>query len=90
MSIPKYVSAEEYSRQSGMGVEEIKRLCRIGEIKCLRTEGGYYKIPVYNDDVVSKELYEEEKQKRIEAEKNIWYIYWVRRVKLKIIQTNYW
>lgn len=68
MSIPKYVSAEEYSRQSGMGVEEVKRLCRIGEIKCLRTEGGYYKIPVYNDDVVSKELYEEEKQKRIEAE----------------------
>ena len=65
---PKYVSAEEYSRQSGMGVEEIKRLCRIGEIKCLRTKGGYYKIPVYNDDVVSKELYEEEKQKRIEAE----------------------
>ena len=27
MPIPKYVSAEEYSRQSGIGVEEIKRLC---------------------------------------------------------------
>ena len=32
MSIPKYVSAEEYSRQSGMGVEEVKRQCRIGEV----------------------------------------------------------
>ena len=25
MAIPKYVSAEEYSRRSGMGVEEVKR-----------------------------------------------------------------
>lgn len=68
MSIPKYISAEEYSRQSGLGVEEVKRQCRIGEIKCLRTEGGYYKIPVYDEDVVSKELYEEEHQAKIELE----------------------
>lgn len=68
MGIPKYVSAEEYSRQSGLGVEEVKRQCRIGEIKCKMTEGGYYKIPVYEDDVVSKEEFEEEKRKRIAAE----------------------
>lgn len=55
MNIPKYVSAEEYSRQSGLGVEEVKRLCRIGEIKCLRTEKGYYKIPIYQDSVPIEE-----------------------------------
>ena len=32
MSIPKYVSAEEYSRQSGIGVEEVKRLCQKEDI----------------------------------------------------------
>lgn len=50
-TIPKYVSAEEYSRQSGLGVEEVKRQCRIGKIQCLRTEKGYYKIPVYDSAV---------------------------------------
>ncbi|MCI8411970.1 MAG: hypothetical protein HFJ40_06030 [Clostridia bacterium] len=51
MNIPKYVSAEEYSRQSGMGVEEVKRQCRIGEIPCKMTEKGYYKIPIYEDSI---------------------------------------
>lgn len=55
MNIPKYISAEAYSKQSGLGVEEVKRLCRIGEIKCLRTEKGYYKIPVYQDSVPIEE-----------------------------------
>lgn len=49
MPIPRYVSAEEYSRQSRMGVEEVKRLCRIGEIPCKMTQKGYYKIPIYED-----------------------------------------
>lgn len=55
--IPKYISAEEYARQSGMGVEEVKRQCRIGKIECLRTEKGYYKIPVYANNAVSIEEY---------------------------------
>lgn len=67
MPIPKYVSAEEYSRQSGMGVEEVKRQCRIGQIPCNMTEGGYYKIPIY-DNSVPIEQFEVEKKKRIEAE----------------------
>lgn len=67
MPIPRYVSAEEYSRQSGIGVEEVKRLCRTNQLKHYMTEGGYYKIAV-DDDSVSKEIFEEEKQRRIEAE----------------------
>lgn len=55
MAIPKYVSAEEYSRQSGMGVEEVKRQCRIGEIPCKMTEKGYYKIPIYEDSIPIEE-----------------------------------
>ena len=62
MPIPKYVSAEEYSRQSGIGVEEVKRLCRTNQLKHFMTEGGYYKIAV-DDDSVSKEKYEELKEK---------------------------
>ena len=36
--VPKYLSAEEYSRQSGLGVEEVKKQCNIGNIEHLRTE----------------------------------------------------
>lgn len=67
MPIPKYVSAEKYSKESGIGVEEVKRLCRTNQLKHYMTEGGYYKIAV-DDDSVPKEIFEEEKQKRIEAE----------------------
>ena len=65
MPIPKYVSAEKYSKESGMGVEEVKRLCRLGEIPCKMTEGGYYKIPIY-DDAVSKEEYQKLQQENTE------------------------
>ncbi len=60
MPIPKYVSAEEYSRQSGIGVEEVKRLCRTNQIKHYMTQGGYFKIAV-DDDSVSIEKYNEVK-----------------------------
>lgn len=59
MAIPKYVSAEEYSRRSGMGVEEVKRQCRLGNIPHMMTEKGYYKIEVYDNDVVSRKQYDQ-------------------------------
>ena len=67
MPIPRYVSAEEYSRRSGIGAEEVKRLCRTNQLKHFMTEGGYYKIAV-DDDTVTRETFEKEKQRRIEAE----------------------
>ena len=51
MPIPKYVSAEEYSRQSGMGVEQVKKLCRNGKLKHYMTEGGYFKIQIDSDSI---------------------------------------
>lgn len=53
-----YVSANEYSKQTGLGVEEVKRLCRIGHIPCEMSEGGHYHIKVYKDNCVSKEEYD--------------------------------
>lgn len=58
MPIPRYVSAEEYSRQSGIGVEEVKRLCKTQQLKHFMTEGGYYKIAV-DDNSVPIEKYQE-------------------------------
>lgn len=60
--IPQYISAEEYAKRSGMGAEEVKRQCRIGEIKCLMTEKGHYKIPVYENDSVPREDYDKIKE----------------------------
>ena len=37
------------------GVEEVKRQCRIGKIPCMMTEGGYYKIPIYDNAVPIEE-----------------------------------
>lgn len=67
MPIPKYVSAEQYSRESGIGVEEVKRLCKTNQLKHFMTEGGYYKIAT-DDNSVPIEQFEIEKKKRIEAE----------------------
>ena len=64
MPIPKYVSAEEYSRQSGIGVAEVKKLCKSGQLKHYMTEGGYYKIAV-DDNSVPIEKYQEVKDENL-------------------------
>lgn len=66
--VPKYLSAEEYSRQSGLGVEEVKKQCNLGKIEHLRTEKGYYKIKVYDGDVVPKKQYENLLAEKIKLE----------------------
>lgn len=53
----QYVSPETYNKMTGLGVEEIKRQCRIGKIECFMTEGGHYKILV-RQNAVSREEYE--------------------------------
>ena len=54
-----YMSPKQYHDATGgnLGIEEIKRLCRIGEIPCVRTKNGYYKIIVYKDNCVTQEEY---------------------------------
>ena len=53
----KYVSAEQYSKNTGLGVEEVKKLCRNGLLDYFMTEGGHYKIKVMQDGV-SREQYD--------------------------------
>lgn len=56
----KYVSAPEYSKMSGIGIETIKRKCRNGELKHLMTSGGQYRIAITDDeDTIPKSQYEE-------------------------------
>lgn len=66
--IPKYVSPEQYSKQSGLGVERIKELCNSGKIPYELTEGGHYKIKVYEDAVPIEQYKElERKYNQLEA-----------------------
>lgn len=59
MAIPKYVSPKKYSELTGMGEEEVKKQCRMGTIEHKMTEGGHYKIAIYDNDVVSREKYDD-------------------------------
>lgn len=68
MSTPKYVSAQEYSKITGMGVETVKDLCRNGKLKHQMTKGGYYKILLDDNDSVPRKLYEETLQRAVRAE----------------------
>ena len=58
MGIPKYVSAEEYSKKSGLGLQEVKRQCRIGKLEHIMTEGGHYKV-ITESDTIPRKKYEE-------------------------------
>ncbi len=56
-----YVSPKEYSQQTGLWIEDIKRLIRSGELEgTYNEETGYYKVKVYKNDCVSRDQYERE------------------------------
>jgi len=64
----KWLSATEYARQTGLGVEKVKQFIRAGKLEGEQTEDGYWKVKVYNEECVSKEVFAEEHQKRVEVE----------------------
>lgn len=67
----RWVSASEYAKQTGLGVEKVKQFIRTGKIEGERTDDGYWKVKVYKDDAVAKKVFDEEHNKRIEAETTI-------------------
>ncbi len=67
----KWLSATEYAKQTGLGVEKVKQFIRDKKIEGEQTEEGFWKVKVYNEECVSKEIFEEEHQKRLEAETTI-------------------
>lgn len=63
-----YMSPKQYHNATGgqLGIEEIKRLCRIGRIPCEMTKNGFYKIKVYKDNCVDKKEYDRVVRENIE------------------------
>lgn len=63
----EWISLTKYMERYHIGYKEVKRMIDNNELEYRQTEGGQYKIKV-GGDTVSRELYEAEKAKRIEAE----------------------
>lgn len=63
----EWISLNEFMRRNKVGYEVALQMIHNGEIECRKTPGGRYKIRV-GGDTVSKEMYEQEKEKRIQAE----------------------
>lgn len=53
-----FVSPKEYAKQTGLGIEQVKRLCKMGKIPYELSQGGQYHIKVFKDNCVSYEQYE--------------------------------
>lgn len=63
----EWISLNEYCRRYKMSNATVKHLIYTGELEAVQTESGYYKIRI-GGDTVSREEYEKEKEKRIQAE----------------------
>ena len=63
----EWISLNEYMKRYKMGYSAVLNLINEGSVEHIKTEGGHYKIKVGGNSV-SKEMYELEKEKRIQAE----------------------
>lgn len=63
----EWISLSEYMKRYHTGYKEVKRMIDNNELEHRKTEGGQYKIKV-GGNTVSREMYETEKEKRIQAE----------------------
>lgn len=66
----KWISMAAYMRMYNLGYETVKNMIYNGDIEAKKTQGGQYRIRV-GKDIVSKEVYEAEKERRIKAEAKI-------------------
>lgn len=66
----EWISLNEYMNRYHTGYKEVKRMMENNEVEYRETEGGHYKIKI-GGDTVSREIYEQEKEKRIQAETTI-------------------
>lgn len=63
----EWISLNEYMRRYKVGYEVALQMIDNNEVECKKTSGGRYKIRV-GGDTVTRNVYEEERKKRIEAE----------------------
>lgn len=66
----EWISLNEYCKRYKMGYATVINMINNNEVEFKKTPNGYYKIKV-GGNMVSRELFEEEHRKRIEAEKTI-------------------
>lgn len=67
----KYVSAIQYAKMKNLNPETVKDMCRKGELEYFMTEGGHYKIKIYDGNYISRNEYEKEKSERIRLEEKL-------------------
>ena len=63
----EWISMAEYMERYGLGYKTVKNMIYKKEIEVRETPGGQYRIRVSKDNV-SREVYEAEKERRIQAE----------------------
>ena len=63
----EWISLSEYMKRYHIGYKEVKRMIDGNELEHRKTNGGQYKIKI-GGNTVSREMYEIEKEKRIQAE----------------------
>lgn len=66
----EWISLTEYMKRFHTGFKEVKRMIKNNELEYKQTDGGHFKIKV-GGDTVSREMYEQEKEKRIKAEEKL-------------------
>lgn len=63
----EWISLTEYMKRFHLGFKEVKKMMDNKELEYKKSEGGHFRIKV-GGNTVSRELYESEKEKRIQAE----------------------
>lgn len=63
----EWISLKEFMKRRKVGYEVALQMIENKEVECRKTDGGRYKIKVGGNSV-SREIYEQEKEKRIQAE----------------------
>lgn len=63
----EWISLHEFMKRRKIGYDVALQMIEDKEVECKKTAGGRYKIKV-GGDTVSRDLYEKEKEKRIQAE----------------------
>ena len=63
----EWISLTEYMKRFHLGYKEVKKMIDNNELEYKQSNGGRFRIKV-GGNTVSRELYESEKEKRIQAE----------------------
>ena len=79
----EWISLTEYMKRFHIGFKEVKKMMDNKELEYKKSEGGRFRIKV-GGNTVSRELYESEKEKRIQAETKLELLKKVLKDKTKI------